>query len=124
MNSNVGVVSVVAISGPTVMVTSGGVVSPISQLYSAGDPSMLPAGPTAWTRKSCAPIGRFSAWNEVPWHAASVRRSESRAHLKVEPAMLEENVNVTSVLSVTRSRPMFGTTDTIVVWGGSLIVHV
>ena len=62
--SNVAVVSLVVNSapdwlvGPETIATTGGVMSPISQPNSAGVRSKLPAGPLAWTAKSCGPIAR------------------------------------------------------------------
>jgi hypothetical protein len=58
VNVNVGVVSVVATAGPSWIVTTGGVMSPMSQLYAAGVGSTLPSAPRARTRSSCEPIAK------------------------------------------------------------------
>jgi hypothetical protein len=55
----VAVVSNVAMSGPVWIVTTAGVASPTSHSYTAGSRSAVPCGPTARTRSSCGPKGRF-----------------------------------------------------------------
>jgi hypothetical protein len=119
VNVNVAVLSVVATSGPFVIVTVGGVMSPLAHVYSAGDRSTAPIGPRARTSSSCSPYGKFVsvAFPSEPAHAAN--GSESREHSKVAPAGSAEKTKVACVLSISGSGP-----ETIVVSGSPSVVHV
>src|SRR5687767_5749275 len=81
---------------------------------------MLPAGPLAWTSKSCGPKARpVYSCGEVH----GVNTPSSSTHSKVASAWSEENLKVTEVLSVWASTPMSGSTESILVSGGSVIVQ-
>ena len=85
-------------------VTTGGVMSPLTQLYSAGVRSREPSGRTARTRSSCSPYGRpVTSYGEaqrrerVRRRRASTRRSSPRASV--------ETVKVASELSTLGGGP-------------------
>src|SRR5687768_4850724 len=88
----VAVVSVVVepSAGPPLRVTTGGVISPISQPYVAGVGSTFRATPTAWTSKSCAPTVRPLY---VTGEVQTLNGALSSAHWKVLPAWSAEKVN-------------------------------
>src|SRR5918992_5848525 len=97
LNWNVAVVSSVPVTGAAVIVTTGGVMSPLVQVWTSGVSSTLPAGLLARTMNSCSPCGMFVY---VFGELQGVNVGVSRAHSKLALALGELNVNVCDVASV------------------------
>src|ERR687896_571145 len=121
-NSNVGVRSIVWSAGFTSMVVIGAVMTPISQLYSAGVASMLPSAPIERTTKKCSPIARpaYVTPEVQGWKPSSL----SSEHWNVEPGSLEEKVRVALVLAVSALGPESIVVSGAVVSGGAWIVQL
>src|SRR5918992_666880 len=118
LNRNIAVVLSVDASGAPVIVTTGGVMSPLVQVWTSRVWSTLPAGLFARTMNSCSPCGMFVY---VRGELQGVNVGVSSAHSNVADALGELNVNVCDVASVSSGgRP----TRDSAVSGASSIVHV
>src|SRR5918992_2813241 len=118
LNSNVAVVASVPVAGAAVIVTTGGVMSPLVQVWTSGVWSTLPAGLFARTMNSCSPCGMFVY---VRGELQGLNTGVSSAHSNVALELGELNVNVADVASVSSGgRPACDST----VCGSSSIVHV
>src|ERR671914_1365927 len=91
------------------MTVTGAVRMPISQLYSAGVGSTLPAASVARTRSWCTPTDRPVSCSGETHELYDPPSSE---HWNVEPVSLEENVSVAFGLAVSGFGP-----ESIVVFG-------
>ena len=103
MNVKSAVVLLVAGGGPSWIVTTGGVTSPLTQLQAAGSRSTEPSGPTARTSSSCSPHGTSIVYGL----AHGTNRPRSSEHWNVAPAAgSAEKVNVAVVAPVSGSGPV------------------
>ena len=96
------------------LVEKGKVPRPLTHSYSAGDWSRVPSSATDCTLNRCVPCGR-SVYS-IP-EPQGVNVVESSAHSNETP--VPEKANETVALVVSRSGPMSGTTDVIVVSGSA-----
>jgi hypothetical protein len=116
---NVADVSPVSSAGPVRIVVSGGGVT--CQLRNAGVESTLPLASIARTRSWCTPTDTsFSVSGETH----KLNDPPSTEHWNVEPASLEENVNVAFGLAVSAFGPVSIVVFGAVVSGGAWIVQL